>query len=181
VPFCTGAISNRDYAGCSPLPPACSTVTRRAPFPRTRARIKGCVVVITGTRDRSSFRPVGILLAVFAASAAGGFGPGGRAATLVAAPHTTLPLRERPIEAALRQPLRFDALDSQDVGRGGFVSRGNGYALLLERGGAVVSLSGRPQSSSSRAAAAVVRMTWPGANRRVRPAGLEAATGSATT
>jgi hypothetical protein len=137
--------------------------------------------VIKGTRDRSGFRPAGILLAVFTAAAAGGFGSGGRAATLVAAPHATLPLKGRPIEAALRQPLRFDALDSQDVGGGSFVSRGNGYALLLERGGAVVSLSGRPQSSSSLktpgAAAAVVRMTWPGANRRVRPAGLEAATG----
>jgi hypothetical protein len=48
-------------------------------------------------------------------------------------------------------------------------------------GEAVVSLSGRSPSSSSLktpgAAAAVVRMTWPGANRRVRPAGLEPATG----
>jgi hypothetical protein len=44
-----------------------------------------------------------------------------------------------------------------------------------------VSLSGRPQSSSSLktpgAAAAVVRMTWPGTGRQVRPAGLEPATG----
>ena len=136
--------------------------------------------MINETRDRSGFRPAGLLLAVFAASAAGGFGPGGRPATLTAAPHATLPLKGRPIEVAL-QPLRFDALDSQDTGGGGFVSRGNGYALLLERGGAVVSLSGRPQSSSSLktpgAAAAVVRMTWPGANRRVRPAGLEPAPG----
>ena len=69
----------------------------------------------------------------------------------------------RAITAVARQPLRFESLDR------GLLARGSGYALKLSPGSAAVSLSGT---------ATVVRMTWPGADRRVQPVGDEPAAGT---
>jgi hypothetical protein len=78
----------------------------------------------------------------------------------VAAETTTT---SRAMTAVARQPLRFESLD------GGLLARGNGYAMMLSPGSADVSLTGT---------ANVVRMTWPGADRRVQPVGDERAAGT---
>jgi Beta-propeller repeat len=78
----------------------------------------------------------------------------------VAAETTTT---SRAMTAVARQPLRFESLD------GGLLARGNGYAMMLSPGAAAVSLTGT---------ANVVRMTWPGADRRVQPVGDEPAAGT---
>lgn len=67
-----------------------------------------------------------------------------------------MPATSRAIAAIARQPLRFESLDR------GLLARGSGYAMMLRPGSADVSLSGT---------AAVVRMTWAGADRLVQPVG----------
>ncbi len=78
----------------------------------------------------------------------------------VAAETTTA---SRAMTAVARLPLRFESLDS------GLLARGSGYAMMLSAGSADVSLNDT---------AAVVRMTWPGADRRVQPVGDEPAAGT---
>lgn len=69
----------------------------------------------------------------------------------------------RSVAAIAAQPLRFESIDS------GLLARGSGYAMMLTRGSAAVSLSGTSR---------VVRMTWPGADRRVQPVAEDLAPGT---
>lgn len=69
----------------------------------------------------------------------------------------------RSITAVAQQPLRFESLDR------GLLARGSGYAMMLSPGSAAISLGGTTT---------VVRMTWPGADRRVQPVGAEPAAGT---
>lgn len=73
------------------------------------------------------------------------------------------PATSRAITAVAGQPLRFESLDR------GLLARGRGYAMMLTPRSAAVSLSGT---------ATVVRMTWPGADRRMQPVGEEPAAGT---
>ena len=92
--------------------------------------------------------------------------PAGRAAAETANQHTPLATSSRGRTLVAHQPLRFNAL----AGNGGFLSKGNGYSMVLAPGSAAVSLQGPDR-------AAAVRMTWPGANRNVHPVGTDLAPG----
>lgn len=67
------------------------------------------------------------------------------------------------VTAVAQLPLRFESLDR------GLLARGSGYAMMLNTGSAEVSVSG---------SATMLRMTWPGADLRVKPAGEERAAGA---
>ncbi len=73
------------------------------------------------------------------------------------------PATSTAITSAVRQPLRFELLDR------GLLARGSGYAMMLRPGSAAVSVGGT---------GAILRMTWPGADQRVQPAGDEPAAGT---
>lgn len=81
-------------------------------------------------------------------------------------PHAAFSAPSRARTLVAHQPLRFEAI----AGNAGFLSRGNGYSMVLAPGSAAVSLQGPDR-------AAAVRMTWPGANRNVHPVGTDLAPG----